>query len=92
LSDEIKAKTWQTKTFVALWIYNPMIVAMPTRGSNDNIISLFLFIALYYMMQRKFIIAGLFYGLSVHFKIYPIIYSFVLYLWIDMDYNMLAKQ
>ena len=92
LSDEIKAKTWKTKTFVALWIYNPMIVAMPTRGSNDNIISLFLFIALYYMVQRKFIIAGLFYGLSVHFKIYPIIYSFVLYFWIDMDYNMLAKQ
>jgi hypothetical protein len=50
LSEEIKAKTWKTKTFVALWIYNPMIVAMPTRGSNDNIISLFLFIALYYMM------------------------------------------
>ena len=62
-----------------------MIVAMPTRGSNDNIISLLLFIALYLLLSRRFILAGFFYGLSVHFKIYPIIYSFVLFFWIDMD-------
>lgn len=69
-----------------------MIVAMPTRGSNDNIISLLLFIALYYMLSRRFIIAGFFYGLSVHFKIYPIIYSFVFYFWIDMDMTKLAQN
>jgi GPI mannosyltransferase 1 subunit M len=69
-----------------------MIIAMPTRGSNDNIISLLLFVTLYFLMQRKFVIAGLFYGLAVHFKIYPIIYCFVLYFWIDMDYAALAKQ
>jgi phosphatidylinositol glycan class M len=69
-----------------------MIVAMPTRGSNDNIISLLLFIALYFMLSRRFILAGFFYGLSVHFKIYPIIYSFVLFFWIDMDMKKLAEN
>ena len=69
-----------------------MVIAMPTRGSNDNIISLLLFVTLYFLMQRKFVIAGLFYGLAVHFKIYPIIYCFVLYFWIDMDYAALPKQ
>jgi len=92
LSEETRNKIWSTKTYVALWVYNPMIVAMPCRGSNDNIISLFIFIALYYLLQRKFIIAGFWYGLAVHFKIYPIIYSFVLYFWIDMDYKKLKEQ
>lgn len=73
-----------------MWIYNPMIVAMPIRGSNDNIISLFVFVALYYLMQRKYVVAGFWYGLAVHFKIYPIIYCFVLYFWIDMDYAQLS--
>lgn len=72
---------------MALWVFNPLIVGMPTRGSNDNIISLFLFIALYFMMHRRFVIAGFWYGLAVHFKIYPIIYCFVLFFWIDMDYK-----
>ena len=91
LPQAIKEKTWSTKTFVSLWIYNPMIVAMPTRGSNDNIISLFLFIGLYFLLQKRFVVAGFFYGLAVHFKIYPIIYCFVLYFFIDMDRAMIAK-
>ena len=32
------------------------------------------------------------YGLSVHFKIYPIIYSFPLYFFIDMDRTALQKK
>jgi phosphatidylinositol glycan class M len=87
-----KAKAWSTKSHVALWVYNPMIVVMPCRGSNDNVVSLLLFVALYALLSRRYILAGLFYGLSVHFKIYPIIYSFVLYFWIDMDYSKLAQN
>ena len=68
-----------------------MIVGMPTRGSNDNIISLLIFIALYFLLKRQYILAGLSYGLSVHFKIYPIIYSFALYFFIDMDRSLIAK-
>ena len=91
LPNEVKANTWKTVTFVACWIFNPMIVGMPTRGSNDNIISLLIFIALYFLLKKQYVLAGLSYGLSVHFKIYPIIYSFVLYFFIDMDRSLIAK-
>jgi phosphatidylinositol glycan class M len=51
LPAEQQKTAWKTRTYVALWIYNPMIVAMPCRGSNDNIISLLLFIAIYYLLH-----------------------------------------
>ena len=84
------SKTYSTITFVALWLFNPMIIAMSTRGSNDNIISLLVFIALHFILKRHYVLAGFFYGLSVHFKIYPIIYSFVLFFFIDCDHTKIA--
>ena len=35
--------------------------------------------------------AGFFFGLAIHFKIYPIIFSFVFYFYIDCDREAIAK-
>lgn len=70
---------------VASWLLCPLVWNMSTRGSNDNTISLLVFITLYYLQQRKYLLAGFFFGLSVHFKIYPIIYSIVFYFYIDCN-------
>lgn len=75
-----------------MWIFNPLTWGITCRGSNDNIIAFFILAALYFLLQRRFILAGFWYGLAVHFKIYPIIYSFVLYFWIDMDYQALKEK
>jgi GPI mannosyltransferase 1 subunit M len=64
---------------------------MSTRGSNDNLISLILFIGLYFFLQKRYIVAAIFYGLSVHFKIYPIIYAIPLYLYIDCDFDLIRQ-
>jgi phosphatidylinositol glycan class M len=58
---------------------------MSTRGSNDNIICMLVYITLYYLLKKEYVKAAFWYGLSVHFKIYPIIYCFVFYLFIDID-------
>ncbi len=76
--------------YVAFWIYNPVTVGMSTRGSNDNIIVTLVFASIYFMLKRQYVTAGIIYGLSVHFKIYPIIYCFVFYFFIDCDRSLLA--
>ena len=79
----------KTVYYVSVWTFNPLILICTTRGSNDNIISLLVFIALYFILKRQYLLAGLFYGLSVHFKIYPIIYSIVFYLFIDCNKDLI---
>jgi phosphatidylinositol glycan class M len=72
--------------YVAIgWMFNPLVIQISTRGSNDNIISFLVFVSIWLLLKRHYVLAGFFYGLSVHFKIYPIIYSFVLYFFIDSD-------
>ena len=70
---------------------NPLILALSTRGSNDNTISLLVYITFYFLLKRQYFLAGLFYGLSVHFKIYPIIYSIVFYFYIDCDVKLIES-
>lgn len=84
------SKTCDRYIFNAFYLFNPLIIAMSTRGSNDNIISMLVFIAIYLLLKRQYALAGFIYGLSVHFKIYPIIYSFVFYFFIDLDRAMVA--
>ena len=75
-----------------MWLFNPIIIAMSTRGSNDNIISLLVFLSVWLLLKRWYIFSGFFYGLSVHFKIYPIIYCFVFYFYIDCGRQMVTKH
>ena len=65
---------------------------MSTRGSNDNIIAMLVYITLYYLLKKEYVKAAFWYGLSVHFKIYPIIYSFVFYLFIDLDRKAILER
>jgi phosphatidylinositol glycan class M len=91
LPEDEKAKRGSTIVYVSLMLFNPLVIGMPTRGSNDNIITLLVFLAIYFVLKKQYIIGGILYGLSVHFKIYPIIYCFVFYFFIDMDRKLIAE-
>jgi phosphatidylinositol glycan class M len=84
-------KKHQTCYYVGFWTFNPLTISLSTRGSNDNLISLLVFIGIYYLLKKQYVLAGIFYGLSVHFKIYPIIYSVALYLYIDCDIKLILE-
>lgn len=71
-----------SKLFLIIWLFNPVTVAISTRGSFEPIITLLVITSVYLLFRCDNIFAGLLYGLSIHLKLYPIIYSLSFYFYI----------
>ncbi|CAG8494337.1 3079_t:CDS:2 [Paraglomus brasilianum] len=70
-------------TYSAYWLYNPMVANISTRGSAESLIGALVLSTLYLITTKRFYAASVMFGLSVHFKIYPIIYSVPLLMLLD---------
>lgn len=77
-----ETKDYDNNLATLIYLYNPFTINICTRGSSDCIITLFVLLTLKYIRKESYLMAGFVYGLSVHFKIYPIIYAPALYMYI----------
>lgn len=68
-----------SKLYLLLWLFNPVTIAISTRGSFEPILTLLLLTSVYLLVSNQFILAGLIYGLAIHIRIYPLIYTICLY-------------
>eukprot|EP00794_Sanderia_malayensis_P018604 gene18604-20475_t len=60
---------------LVLWLFNPLTLTISTRGNAESFQALLVLSTLLCILQKHHILGGFFYGLAVHFKIYPAIYS-----------------
>jgi phosphatidylinositol glycan class M len=67
---------------VLLYLYNPLTINLCTRGSSDCIITFLVLITLVLIEIDLFYLAAFTFGFAIHFKLYPIIYTPTLYLYI----------
>jgi phosphatidylinositol glycan class M len=73
--------------FASIWLLNPMVATISTRGSSEGLLGVMVVVLLWAVLGRKVATAGVVLGLGVHFKIYPFIYAPSIIWWMD-DVNL----
>jgi phosphatidylinositol glycan class M len=65
---------WKKLALSSLWLMNPMVITISTRGSSESVLCVFVMTFVLLLLRGETVLSGVFAGLSVHFKVYPIIY------------------
>lgn len=61
--------------YASLWLFSPLTINISTRGSCDSFLILFVLSTFYYMRNGHLKTAAIWYGLAVHFRIFPIFFA-----------------
>jgi len=71
--------------FASIWLLNPMVATISTRGSSEGLLGVFVIALLWAVLAKRIPVAGFLLGFAVHFKIYPFIYAASIIWWLDDD-------
>ena len=71
--------------FAAIWLLNPMVATISTRGSSEGLLGALTAALIYAVYRRRVSLAGILLGLGVHFKIYPFVYAPAIVWWMDAE-------
>ncbi|XP_038217253.1 GPI mannosyltransferase 1 [Zerene cesonia] len=68
------------------WLYNPMSIAISTRGNADSVPCFIIILSLFFLQTNivegytKYVLSGILLGFSIHLRLYPIAFTFPMYL------------
>ena len=71
---------------MALYLCNPLMMNVATRGSADGLVVVLVLGTLLCLLKRQLVLGAVLFGLSVHVKIYPIVYALPLVMVMDEAY------
>lgn len=77
-----RMSTERALKYASLWLLNPMVATISTRGSSEGVLAVIVMALLWATLNEKHVLAGFFLGFAVHFKIYPFIYASSISWWL----------
>ena len=81
ISEVEKLECNYSAKLTCLWLFNPLTLAICTRGSAEPIMSFLLITLIYFIAKDQAFLGGVIYALAILFKIYPVIYSLPIFLY-----------
>jgi phosphatidylinositol glycan class M len=63
-------------------LLNPLSISICTRGSSDSITIVSILLVVLFVERNEYFLAGIIYGFIIHFRIYPVIYSLAIFLYV----------
>lgn len=86
LRRELKMPLERALKYASIWLLNPMVATISTRGSSEGLLGVMVIALLWATTQRRTLLAGFLLGFGVHFKIYPFIYAPSIIWWMDNEH------
>ena len=77
--------------FASIWLLNPMVATISTRGSSEGLLGVFVTALLWAVLAKRIPLAGFLLGFAVHFKIYPFIYAVSIVWFLDRPETRKSK-
>ncbi len=72
--------------YTAAFLLHPFTINVSSRGNADSIVCAAVLVTLYLLLQGRDVAAAVAFGVSVHLKIYPIIYALPFVCFLDASY------
>ena len=85
-------RTDRALKFASIWLLNPMVATISTRGSSEGLLGVMVVALLWAVLSRRIALAGVLLGLAVHFKIYPFIYGVSILWYLDPQTEPATKK
>ena len=70
-----------------LWLLNPLTATVSSRGNAESLLAVLVLLTLYFVMCRRLVLSAIVFGVAVHMKIFPVMYSLPLFLLLDENYH-----
>jgi phosphatidylinositol glycan class M len=77
--------TERSMKFASIWLLNPMVANISTRGSSEGLVVVVVIALLWAALSKHVLLAGCLLGFGVHLKIYPFIYAASIFWWLGND-------
>jgi GPI mannosyltransferase 1 subunit M len=77
----------RASVFAAIFLLSPISANVSSRGSSDSLICYLVLRVLHLLLEEKEVMAAILFGLSVHLRIFPIIYALPIVLSIRNKHN-----